>query len=67
MWSIVHFLDDNSVQAVPSFWVVKDKCAWPKNNYNLGKIRYNRIKPNEIDFNYYRARVFSKKISVFLQ
>ncbi|CAI6363437.1 unnamed protein product [Macrosiphum euphorbiae] len=62
MWSVVHFLDDSSVEAVPSYWVDNDKCAWPKNNYRAAKLRDNRAKPNKFEFDFYRAKVLSKNI-----
>ncbi|XP_060872293.1 uncharacterized protein LOC132946336 [Metopolophium dirhodum] len=31
MWSIIHFLDENTVETVPSKWFSKNKCAWPNN------------------------------------
>jgi len=66
MWSVVHFLDDNSVEAVPFDWVDDDKCAWPKNNYHAAKLRDNRVKPNQYEFDNYRARVLSKNIRKLL-
>ncbi|CAI6376195.1 unnamed protein product [Macrosiphum euphorbiae] len=33
MWSIVHFVKDNTIEVIPDFWIKKkDKsCAWPVN------------------------------------
>lgn len=28
-WTIVQFLDDGTVEAVPSTWIQGDKCHWP--------------------------------------
>ncbi|XP_067204262.1 uncharacterized protein [Linepithema humile] len=28
-WMIIHFLDDNVVEAIPSAWVFDDICYWP--------------------------------------
>lgn len=63
MWAIVHFVDDNSVEIVPSYWISDEKCAWPKNSHAAHKLRNNRVKPNSYEFNYYRVRVLSKNIS----
>lgn len=30
-YSVVHFIEDESVEAVPSCWVKGHFCAWPKN------------------------------------
>lgn len=32
MCSVVEFKDDNSVEAVPLYWLKNKKCAWPKKN-----------------------------------
>lgn len=33
-WSVVHFLEDDSVEAVPELWVIKEskQCYWPSMN-----------------------------------
>jgi len=62
MWTIVHFVEDNSVEVVPTYWVNGDNCAWPKNNYGASKLRDSRVKPNDFEFDYYRARVLSTNI-----
>jgi len=62
MWSVVHFYDDNSVEAVPTYWIENDLCAWPKNNYHAAKLRDGKVKPNKFEFDYYRARVLSSNI-----
>ncbi|XP_011883210.1 PREDICTED: uncharacterized protein LOC105570540 [Vollenhovia emeryi] len=28
-WNVVHFVDDNVVEAIPSNWVFGDICYWP--------------------------------------
>lgn len=63
MWAIVHFVDDNSVEVVPLIWINNDKCAWPKNNNTIPKLRNNCVKPNTVEFNYYRVRSLSNNIS----
>lgn len=62
MWSVVHFFDDNSVEAVPTFWIDYDLCAWPKNNNNAAKLRDCRVKPNKFELNYYKSRVLASNI-----
>lgn len=63
MWTIVHFVDDDSVEVVPSYWVNGENCSWPKNNYSASKLRDNRVKPNSLEFDSYRVRILSTKIS----
>jgi hypothetical protein len=36
-YSIVHFFDDETVEAIPSFWMKGKFCAWPKNNLFVKK------------------------------
>lgn len=50
MWSVVHFSSDNTVEVVPSFWVTKNKCAWPIKRAKL--FIKQRMVPNEHDFTY---------------
>lgn len=57
MWSIVHFVTENTVEAVPGHWEVKGKCAWPKKKALAQKLIERRTKPNEIDFNFFNVRV----------
>lgn len=62
MWTVVHFLNDNSVEPVPSHWVSQDKksCFWPNNSGIANKLRLNRSKPNSFDFTSYECRILSK-------
>lgn len=62
MWSIICFNDENSVEIVPTFWYNNNNglCAWPKKNVKQFVTR--RMNPNEIDFNYFKARTISKDI-----
>lgn len=37
-YSVVHFLDENSVEAVPSIWMKNNgTCAWPNNHSTVFK------------------------------
>ncbi|XP_039306792.1 uncharacterized protein LOC113004968 [Solenopsis invicta] len=29
LWTVVHFIDENAVEAVPSTWIINNKCYWP--------------------------------------
>ncbi|XP_060846836.1 uncharacterized protein LOC132932270 [Rhopalosiphum padi] len=58
MWSVVEFIDDRSVEVVPAYWLNKNKCAWPKKNSK--KFIQKRVKPNEIDFDFLKARKLGK-------
>ncbi|CAH1707942.1 unnamed protein product [Aphis gossypii] len=56
MWTIVCFIEEDCVEIVPAFWFKNGLCAWPKKNVN------QRTNPNDIEFNYYKARALSKDI-----
>lgn len=48
-YSVVHFIKDDSVEAVPSIWVKDNYCAWPNNKLLTPK--------------YIKIRVLCKNIS----
>ncbi|CAL1678386.1 unnamed protein product [Lasius platythorax] len=29
LWTIVRFIDEDTVEAVPSTWIINKKCYWP--------------------------------------
>lgn len=64
MWSVVEFNDDRSVEAVPSYWIKNDKCAWPKKNSK--KMIERRIKPNVLEFDFLNVRVLGSKIGMYI-
>ncbi|CAG9763556.1 unnamed protein product [Ceutorhynchus assimilis] len=48
-WTVVHFIKDDSVEAVPSAWLINDeKCLWPPATWTTEKI-INAIKNCIID------------------
>jgi len=63
-YSVVHFFDDDSVEAVPSSWVNKDgtHCAWPKNINQASKLIDRKSIPNECDFDYFKSRILKSNI-----
>lgn len=65
MWSVVHFKNDNSVNAVPSTWVKRDMCAWPKRD--VKRFLERRIIPNDFDFDFYPARLLKKDIGICIK
>lgn len=65
-YSVVHFFNDNSVEAVPSYWIKENFCAWPKNKKCVSKYIQNKHKPNNIDFTHFKARELLKGISKFI-
>lgn len=65
-YSVVHFFDDESVEAVPSFWVRGKTCAWPKKNIYVMKYIEIKRMPNDTDFKYLKARELCKGLSKFI-
>jgi len=64
MWSVVEFNDDRSVEAVPLFWIKIKRCAWPKKNSK--QMIERRRQPNEIEFDFLKARVLGNNIGMHL-
>jgi len=62
-YSVVHFFADESVEAVPSFWVKGNTCAWPKNAIYAKKYIETKRMPNETDFKFLKARELCRGIS----
>jgi len=60
MWFVVHFIQDNSVSAVPKSWWKHGYCAWPKKNKNTSKLIESKQKPNKIDYEYFKARLLTE-------
>lgn len=64
MWAVVEFNDDRSVEAVPSFWIKNKRCAWPKKNSK--QMIERRRQPNEIEFDFLKARVLGNNIGTVI-
>lgn len=68
-WDIVCFKNDNSIEAIPTSWIRKNTCAWPKVSRHAKKFIEKQIKPNSTDFIFYPARklgnrTYSRHISL---
>jgi len=66
-YSVVNFIDDNTVEGVPMSWVNKENrtCAWPSNHNNARKMIEQRYEPNNREFKYHKMRVLGSNISEF--
>lgn len=60
MWTMVHFPNDNAVEAVPSHWVKKNICAWPKKD--VKKHILQRSVVNKFDFVTFPSKTLKKDI-----
>lgn len=68
MWIVVHFLNEDTVEAVPETWFRKlDKtCAWPLQKNLVKKLIEKRSYPNEIDFQWLPARTLGRNYGKIL-
>lgn len=66
-WYIVKFLNENTIETIPSNWLVNfDKCVWPT-TLSISKISLaikNCLKPskNSKDWKYCKIKVLHKKL-----
>lgn len=69
MWIVVHFLNDDAVEAVPETWYrKKDKtCAWPLSKNNTKKHIEKKDYPNINDFMWLPARSLGRKYGNYLE
>lgn len=61
LWEVVHFILEDSVEAVSHTWIKKSKCAWPKNAWLAKIFIENHFKPNATEFYYCPTRKLGKK------
>jgi len=61
-WIVVEFVDDESVEVVPNFWLKNNSCAWPKASKQAKKYAQKRIKPNMNDFIFYKSKQIGQKV-----
>lgn len=68
MWVVVHFVDDNAVEAVPETWYKnKNKtCAWPIISKNSKKHIVKQDYPDENNYMWYPARVLGRKYGIYI-
>lgn len=67
MWTVVNFEADNTVDVVPNFWFKNGLCEWPNKTNRMDTITTikRRIKPDEIHFKKYKARVLLTNIGKY--
>lgn len=66
-YSVVHFINENSVEAVPKIWIndEKSQCAWPKSCTKPSRLIEKRVLPNDKEFIYFKVRVLSQGIGKY--
>ncbi|CAI6372351.1 unnamed protein product [Macrosiphum euphorbiae] len=64
-YHIVIFVQEDTVEVVPSHWLSKDgtTCAWPRRNLDPKKQIEKKTNPNTSDFNWYDVRILAKDIA----
>lgn len=65
MWTVVHFIKDDTVESVPNIQYNKKekRCAWPLSKHSVKKMIEKRAYPNQIDFQWLLARVLGHSYS----
>jgi len=68
MWIVVHFVNDNAVEAVPETWYKKKNktCAWPIISKNSKKHIVKQDYPDENNYKWYPARVLGRKYGIYI-
>lgn len=61
MYIVVHFEDDDSVEAVPSIWYKNGYCIWPKNEQNINSLIEKNSNPNTFKHTSLKAKRMSGK------
>jgi len=61
MYIVVHFQDDDSVEAVPNTWYSNGSCVWPKKVQNIKKLIEQNIKPNDFQHEILKAKKMGEK------
>ena len=61
MYSVVCFIKENTVDAVPSHWMKNNLCAWPKKH--IRKCIEHKLQPNNEDYDYFPTRIMKSHIS----
>jgi len=65
MWFVVHFFNDESVEAVPDTWLKKNSCAWPKDKKHIKRCIEKRVIPNQLEFLWLPARKLGNAYSKY--
>lgn len=63
MWIVVHFLNEDSVEAVPETWYKKKEktCAWPLSSKKTKKCIEKKDYPDNINYHWLPARMLGRK------
>lgn len=63
MWIVVHFLNEDTVEAVPDIWYQRKNklCAWPLKSKNYKKLIEKKDYPNEENYEWLPARILGRQ------
>lgn len=62
MYIVVHFEDENLVEAVPKVWYKNGKCVWPIKSLEARKLIEIKSVPSSFEYKKSKARVLSNDI-----
>jgi len=63
LYSVVHFVNENAVEGVPSNWIKDNTCAWPLHQKNAKKMIEQKYLPNKKEFTFFKIRMLCSGIS----
>jgi len=63
LYSVVHFINENTVEGVPSNWIKDNTCAWLCNQKNAKKMIEQKYQPNNKEFTFFLIRMLCSDIS----
>ncbi|KAK4883367.1 hypothetical protein RN001_006686 [Aquatica leii] len=62
-WSVVKFIEENSVEAVPTKWIIKGMCYWPP--YPKKDLLHAIEYAEDVNFSWEQHKVFSFRNNVY--
>jgi len=63
LYSVVNFLNNNTVEGVPSNWIKDNTYAWPFNQKNSKQMIEQKYQTNNKEFTFFKIRMLSSGIS----
>lgn len=63
MWIVIHFLNEDTVEAVPETWFRRKEkmCAWPRISKKSKVYIEKKYYPDEINYEWFPARILGRK------
>lgn len=65
MWSVVCFLNDNTIGTVPDFWCKNGICSYPNKPSTVRKFIQRRMYPNELEFSKFKVELLYENVGLY--